>query len=437
MNTNCIWPQLLPPNLEPDFADKVPHKFITLENGLRVIIGHDPNDRSTFMQMFVNAGGLQQTPANRGLAHFVEHLVHQKTLYWNNMTELKKFQLKYNIDSNAYTSEAEQCFYTTSDNDLESLEAAIRILHGTTLGSLVEEKLVEPERQIILSECNEDKSDFDQTAYRELNNYLLGSDHALGGGGVLGKSEDVEKLKFEDMLAFKEKYFTPANMLLCIAGGATIQEYEELMRKYFDKPAKDKNWISNKYIDWKRTIPSEKTTRIKLDFEKAEVAKIFYHPFEKFSSGKPERIAMQMAKMIVGQRFFQRLRTEKNLTYAAGAQWTRANADDVQILYGAFKPDNFEKGNAEMDSFVQDMPNLKISEDEFIGAKKSVTSTRWARSLRDVLNSAATHYFQRGQLLSPEWNHYLMTDVTLDMVQRVMLEVYDPEIMETVYVGKV
>ena len=91
-------------DLKPDPAAH----FGTLPNGLRYVIypNHEPKGRAS-LRLLVEAGSLNETEAQRGLAHFTEHLAFNGSTHYAPGTLVEFFQrmgMSFGGDTNADTS---------------------------------------------------------------------------------------------------------------------------------------------------------------------------------------------------------------------------------------------------------------------------------------------------------------------------------------------
>ena len=82
--------------------------FGTLENGFRYVLmpNHEPKGRVA-MYLDVQSGSLQETDKQRGLAHYLEHMVFEGSTHYPPGTLVEYFQsigMDFGADTNAHTS---------------------------------------------------------------------------------------------------------------------------------------------------------------------------------------------------------------------------------------------------------------------------------------------------------------------------------------------
>ena len=140
-------------DLEPD-PDVI---FKELPNGFRYILMKNsrPENRVS-MHLFIQAGSMLEKENERGIAHFLEHMLFNGSENFAPGELVKYFQsigMKFGADANAHTG-----FYNTvydidlPKGDSKSLSEGLLVLKDYAAGALILEEEVEKERPIILAE---------------------------------------------------------------------------------------------------------------------------------------------------------------------------------------------------------------------------------------------------------------------------------------------
>ena len=100
-----------------------------LKNGFQYFIyPNHTNNQQTAIQLFVNAGSLQEEDNQLGLAHFVEHMAFNGSKHYPKnevITYLESLGVKFGADLNAHTSYDETVYKITINSKTnENLEKA-------------------------------------------------------------------------------------------------------------------------------------------------------------------------------------------------------------------------------------------------------------------------------------------------------------------------
>ena len=131
--------------------------FGTLPNGMRYLIRHNAHpDHAVSMYLRIATGSFNETPANAGVSHFIEHMIFRGTAHIPDGEVFKRLQalgLATGADANAYTG-ADATVYTFNfpANDAKTLETAFTLTRDIASNVLFDPQAVASERQVVLSE---------------------------------------------------------------------------------------------------------------------------------------------------------------------------------------------------------------------------------------------------------------------------------------------
>jgi len=333
-----------------------------LNNGLKVITHFMPKACSSSLGIWIKTGGRYESAENKGIAHFLEHLLFKGT---------KKYscrQIKEEIEGkgghlNGFTSEELTCYLVKLPS--QYLNLALEILADMVLNPLLKDQDIEKERSVILEEIKMYK-DQPQSYVYELLDALLWPNQALGEP-VIGTFDSVNKIKREDLLKFKENYYQPQNMIISACGYLKHKDLIKKIKKIF--PSLRRQSI-NKFLP-----AQEKQTKPQLkifpkDTEQTHLA-LGFHGFSRIH---PLRFALGLLHVILGanmsSRLFNEVREKKGLAYEIGTGLKYFQDTGAFIVHAGI--DN-QKINAAVDLILKELKKIKkelISQDEFRRAKE-------------------------------------------------------------------
>ncbi len=130
--------------------------FGTLDNGLRYVVvkNREPKDRVA-LYLDIQAGSLNETDAQRGLAHYLEHMLFNGTTHYPPGTLIEYFQsigMSFGADTNAHTSYDETVYkLLLPSGSQESVDEGMLVLADYARGALLLEDEVDRERGVILA----------------------------------------------------------------------------------------------------------------------------------------------------------------------------------------------------------------------------------------------------------------------------------------------
>ena len=204
-------------DLKPDPAAR----FGTLPNGLRYVIypNHEPKGRAS-LRLLVEAGSLNETEAQRGLAHFTEHLAFDGSTHYAPGTLVEFFQrmgMSFGDDTNAVTYHDRTLYLLELPDTKEAtLAEGLQVFADYAGGLLFAPPQIDKDRGIILSE----KRARDSVAYRTM---IAQSSFLLAGTLFpqrfpIGSPEVIEKAGRDQFVDFYDTWYRPELMSVVVVG---------------------------------------------------------------------------------------------------------------------------------------------------------------------------------------------------------------------------
>jgi zinc protease len=218
------------PQAESDLKADPAATFGTLPNGVRYVVmpNHEPKGRAS-LRLLVLAGSFNETEAQRGLAHFLEHMAFNGSTHYAPGTLVEKLQrlgMGFGADTNASTS-FDHTLYQLElpDTAPATLSEGLQILADYSGGLLLEQKMVDKERGIILSE----KRARDSVGYRTM---VAQMEFIEAGTRIperlpIGLQDVIEKSNRDPFVDFYNTWYRPENLVVIVVGdidGPSIQK---------------------------------------------------------------------------------------------------------------------------------------------------------------------------------------------------------------------
>ena len=131
--------------------------FGRLDNGFRYVLlpNAKPKDR-TRLHLVIRAGSLHETDEERGIAHFLEHMLFNGSTHFPPGELIKYFQkigMQFGPDANAHTGFYETVYdINLPTSDRQSLQEALQVMQDYAEGALLLPSEIERERGVILAE---------------------------------------------------------------------------------------------------------------------------------------------------------------------------------------------------------------------------------------------------------------------------------------------
>ncbi len=289
------------------------YKKAVLDNGLKFVSHSMPQRQSLALGIWIKAGGRFENQKNKGVFHFLEHLLFKGT---------KKYscrKIKESIEGvggglNGFTSEELTCYLVKIP--ARYLDLALDILSDMVLNPSLPEEELEKERGVILEEIKMYK-DLPQSYVHELLDELLWPGQPLGLS-IAGSIESVSGIKRPDIFSFKEDYYTAANIIVSAAGLLEHDALLEKINKIFAPCAKKE---LNKFLPVKEAQAKPQLKIFNKQTEQTHLAMGFHGCLKR---DHPLKHALGLLHIILGanmsSRLFDEVREKRGLAYEIGTQ---------------------------------------------------------------------------------------------------------------------
>ncbi len=215
-------------------------RYGVLENGMRyAILENETPSNSAAIRLVFNVGSLAETEAQRGLAHFIEHMAFNGT---TNVPEgemvplLERYGLAFGPDTNAFTSR-EVVGYQLSlpTTEEQVVDTGLFLMRETAAEMVFDPEAIERERGIILGEER-----YRNTPIRRFFNAyydFLYPDTIIAARDAIGTTEVIENAGRELFVDYYENFYTPERALLVVVGEIDADAIEAKIREGFDYSA--------------------------------------------------------------------------------------------------------------------------------------------------------------------------------------------------------
>lgn len=199
-------------------------------NGLRAVLFRDDSRPTFTLNLTVLAGSVHEGPGESGTAHVFEHLLFRGV---KGYPDVKQTLTDLGAEYNGNTHFERTCFFETLTAGDGNLAAVIK-LEAARLGrALLREADVEKERKIVEQEFQLRES----SPMTAMNRGLLGATFSYHpyARDPIGTLEDFKALRIPTIQAFYERFYTPDNAVLFIAGNFDTAKAISLIERHFGK----------------------------------------------------------------------------------------------------------------------------------------------------------------------------------------------------------
>lgn len=346
----------------------MPFHHTKLANGLTVIGESSPSARSVALGFFVRTGSRDETAAESGVSHFLEHMMFKGTPRRSALDVNLDFD-RIGANYNAYTSEENTVYYAAVLP--EYLPRAVDVLADILRPSLRDDDFT-TEKKVILEEIKM-YDDQPGSVAGENARRIYYAGHPLGNS-VLGTHESVSALTRDQMHAYFTRRYAANNIILSVAGNFDWAKLVDLAGGGCSGWNTDEVGRTNR-TEWPGVGGLHVLTRPKVQQEYA----LF------LAGGPPSESRMRYAAdtmaLAVGDDTGSRLYWALiDPGLADSADCSYYENDGSGIVYASFtcEPEKAEGNLAIVRKVMSDVQRDSITADELKLAKSKIAS-RWVR----------------------------------------------------------
>ena len=196
-----------------------------LDNGLRVWVKPRPGTATVVLLLQVPVGSRNESEANNGISHFLEHMLFTGTARWSE-EEVVEVIRRRGGESNARTAREDTVFWLHLKS--EDLQLGLDWLSEVIFRPLLEEDKFDKERQVIIQEKGGEIGGLERVGdwiedlglgwnvFRAVRHRLYPKSSLLLP--VIGVDGSLRRIQYQQLLDFYKQHYVPNNMTLIAVG---------------------------------------------------------------------------------------------------------------------------------------------------------------------------------------------------------------------------
>lgn len=352
----------------------------TLENGLRVItIKKDSQIAS--IQCGIKVGALYEKPHERGIAHFIEHMLFKGTK--NRDNEKLNNDLEFlGGEYNAYTDYTSTVYSITALE--EEIEKSAELMSDMLVNSVFPQEEMVKEQDVILAEYSSSSDDIEDYSFRMVNFY--GFDKSPLKYDVIGTEDTIQSFTHEKVQSFYNKYYVPNNACIVLVSPLNHEEALDIIKRYFG------NWgfkkIDPEGVVIEKNLKKKKTT-YKSNIEQSTIT--YLYTFTDLHRDK--ELALRVLNHKLGESansiLFRELREKKGLAYDVYTHLDTSRHIKTLYIYTAVRDKYIKEAIESIDYCIEQLKIGKTSlDDDMLVLMKKVLKTAVASTMEDSTDLA-------------------------------------------------
>ncbi len=309
--------------MKPKFYRKI------LKNGMTVIF--EKREVPVVSVAFaVKQGGVNEEEEEKGISHFIEHLLYKGTPTRSAKQIAEEIEKKGG-ELNGFTEEELTAFWCKMPS--RHLETALDVLSDIVKNPKFDEKEIEKERNVIFEEMKLYKDNPMHYVFEEIHKNLYEEPFGIP---VIGSAKSMSSIDRKKMIEKFEEAYKPNNMILCVVGDADFEKIVKFAEKNFGN---EKGKV--KEIKVKKKISSRTEKRKGID--QANLVFAYHVPLAQDTKNYSAVILNALMAEGLSSRLFEEIREKRNLAYSVkGGSVVRNKYAYNYVFVGTMK-ENVEK----------------------------------------------------------------------------------------------
>ncbi|MBL7059118.1 insulinase family protein [Candidatus Pacearchaeota archaeon] len=273
-----------------------------LKNGMTILF--EKRDLPVVSVAFaVKQGGINEDPSEKGISHFIEHMMYKGTPTRNNK------QIAHDIEKNGgklngFTDEAVTAYWCKMPS--KHLNLALEVMGDMIQNPLFDKKEIEKERQVIFEEIKMRRDTPQIHVSDEIQSCLYSGTIGLS---LIGTEETMKKIGQKELRSKFKKTYAPNNIILCVVGDADFNEIVKFAEKNFSNEQAE-------VIKPKIKLQNKSKVETRKGIDQANMILAYHAPLAHDKKVYASQILNTILASGMSSRLFEEIREKRNLAYA-------------------------------------------------------------------------------------------------------------------------
>jgi predicted Zn-dependent peptidase len=387
-----------------------------------------PYANSVTAEIFVKAGSRYEPIP--GISHFLEHMIDEGSQNYPSPRDIRKIVKKHGAMTrfSTYKDYVSYRIKVPSEHKVFSFQFLKELLFNP----LIAHEAIEKEKKIILREIAQLIDDtFQYTIYELLPRHIWGRDHPLGRS-ALGSKKSITSISRNDLVDFHQKFYTPSNIVLAVAGNVDADEVFELSERHFGdllQTTQEQKTSTIFNLPYNRGILVQKRNSQQSSIAISIATNITF-PDNDFA-------ALVVLNNLIGNQIFYKFIYDLGICYVADALPINVSTDNSELIFIVqVSPEKTEKA---FKLLVNEMKNAEINNETLEEAKNDAKRILFL-TISDTDEHTGFIGMQEilyGDVKSPQQMKMAVDHVSLEDVDRLKREWISEEHSGSVILGPV
>jgi len=278
----------------------------------------------------VRYGGINESAKERGVAHFIEHLLYKGT---KNRTHK---QISEEIEKNGgvlngFTEETLTAYWCKMPSN--KIKIALDVLGDMVRNPLFDEKELNKERKVIFEEMKLYHDSPRQYVFDKIQQFLYKKPLGIT---LIGTEKTLNSITRKKMAEKFSNIYKPSNLILSVVGDANFKDIVRFAEKNFGK---GKSKIPKQKIAMKNGSGIEKRKGI----DQANLVLAFHSPLSTDKRVYAAKVLMNLMANGLSSRLFREIREKRNMAYSIFGDISDNRNFSYSYVYAGVLKENVEK----------------------------------------------------------------------------------------------
>jgi len=205
------------------------------------------NPKFSYVSIIVLTGSVFENKKEKGISHFIEHLVFKGSEFNDNIKILNNKLNSKGMNVNAFTTNFITAFYI--ETPTEYIKYAIEALIQIVFNPLFRKEDIENERKVVINELVEKMHSPEILASMKAQQIIYPKENPLHNP-VIGSIESLKKIGRCEIVNYYDKYYRPENIIFF----TSTSKNKNTVKKIWENTYKEFGNINKKYQDYESTL---------------------------------------------------------------------------------------------------------------------------------------------------------------------------------------
>ncbi len=340
-----------------------------LLNGAILLVKEDPSAPVVSLNLWIEAGSIDELPDERGMAHLIEHMIFKGTAK-RGVGEISRQVEAAGGYLNAFTSYEHTCFYVVLPSS--QIQRALEIEFDAYLHSTFDAGELAKEKEVVFEEMRMRRDDPWSWSWELLFKLLFKRNPYHWP--VIGDMDILRKVPREKLLAYYHAHYAPSNTVISVVGRVSAEKVLSWARRNFESIRKPKP-------PQRRFLADAEPQKLQVHTEAGEVQQIYLSlGFPTVPIHHPDSAVLEVLAAVLGDgaasRFNLSLRENSQAADEAASEYFSGRYGGAVVFQGLTDARRLEKCLQEMMAEVEKISASGVPEAELAKVKNKVKASK-------------------------------------------------------------